>query len=175
MNMLLNYRKEDWNTLKTVSRKTNSWAPNMVRFNCHILLNNKSAGNLIKPKKQLDIKSVLEKWNLKLVHGGYQKNFWHQHWILGLLFIQNGVNYEFLRIMMKRMNKTFLKKCLEIFYTELAFEVYSAYHRIMGAAISLISEVYHSISLKSIIRLDMNETLIKQIIFEDIKKRLKQF
>ncbi len=175
---LLNYNENDWVVLQQEATHITSWIPDIVSVFYDTVYASSDTNKIFHEGERVKLEKTLEEWVLSLAGGQQQDSFWEHQWVIALLHVQRGVKNLFMLGMMCRVQQVVLQKCMEHYEKERASEVYSAFHRISWAIVTLIAECYGEVLLNSteegLSRVGMNPALLQRIKNVQIKKMIEE-
>ena len=139
---LVDYNDRDWDTLQEEAENFAEWIPELVQAFYDTLYAHESTQSIFHENERPAVEKTLTNWLASLASGVKQEAFWNHQWLIALLHIKRDVKNIYMLGMMNRVQQIVLKKCLDAYDKDRAYEVYSAFIRITGIVAALIAECY---------------------------------
>jgi hypothetical protein len=116
-------------------------------------------------------RNLVESWLAGILPGKRSQELWRESWVAGLIHLSRGVRNVHLMSWMARLQHLFRGKCLEVFETERALEVSSAFDRITNTAVAIACEARET-GLRQGISQVVQPHLFRDIETETVEKLL---
>jgi hypothetical protein len=141
---LLEFEKKDIETLKLRKDLLISWADEIIDHFYDVLLRDEKAKSILE-KHNINLEKLKEgnkNWYKRIVSGEVDEEFFKYSFYVGLLHIYYGVDNDLMIFMADVLRRKFLQLCLETFEEGEAFEVYTAFSKIVAAFVGFTVEGY---------------------------------
>jgi hypothetical protein len=121
-----------------------SWADEIIDHFYDVLLRDEKAKSILE-KHNINLEKLKEgnkNWYKRIVSGEVDEEFFKYSFYVGLLHIYYGVDNDLMIFMADVLRRKFLQLCLETFEEGEAFEVYTAFSKIVAAFVGFTVEGY---------------------------------
>ena len=89
-------------------------------------------------------RKTIRNWDLKVVKGELDDEFWRAHLQVGRRHIEREILNAYMLGMMHQTQQFFLGKCLAIFEQDEGLAVFNAFKRVTDITAGIIAEGYHT-------------------------------
>ena len=176
--VLLDFSEKDLQTLRLRKDLLKSWSNEIIDKFYEVLLKDNKARKILE-KHNIDINKLKEankRWYESIVAGEVDEFFFQYSFLVGLVHIYYGVDNHLMIFMADGLRREFLKKCLETFDEEEAFEVYQSFSKIVAAFVGMTVEGYIFMLKKALFDiLGMKPELIERLLNMELLQTLKVF
>lgn len=169
------HTEEDWKVLASVRAVTTAWAPLVAKtFGNAVYAAGSETGAMMERYDRRDREQAIAVWYERLVSGAPGASFWAETALIGFYHAAAGVRAVHVVAMAGAIDELFLASCTRAFPGPKALQVYQAFHRIFGMAMSVMAESAAHAVVAGMETMGFSEKLVNRMRSVSIRKMIEE-